>query len=1099
MRDLLTILAGLLIAALTAALVGPAFVDWTAHRSFVEARLTQALGAQVTTRGDIDVSLLPVPRLTVDALSLKTKALSIHSQALRAELAVAPLLRGDLRFIEASLTEPKIEADLDGLHLHADETREIQFERLEIKRGTLQLRTGTREIARLEGLDLQGEVASLLGPFKGQGSFVRDEKRVSFRFNTSMVEGERLRFKLISDEASGIPRIDLDGAWIFDKAPRVEGQLVATATMPVPLRLAGPLILSAEQAQMESADLRMGGEEGALSLNGQWLWRFTPQLLSMQWQARQLDLDRAREKVPGLAALLDMQLLALPLRVQLTSPAIILGGDAVSDVSLDLTRDAGRAMRIKASAAGPGSSRMTIEGQVETGFAAGFNGQVQASSRDAQRLSDWLKPFLPVVADALREIPARSGELQAELDLSQAGLSLRRMKLRLDRSTLSGALAYTRAIGQERARLFADVTSDALDLDTLPDLARPASILRDADLSLALDARAVRVARVGEGMVDAGRIRLKLVKEGKTARLEQLTLANLGGANLVARGEMDERDGALEIDVDAQRLAELASLLQRVTPGPAAQALAARAVALTPTKASLKLLANREGDVLRLHTLELDATARGTRWQASLRPQAQSGIASGSLRVETRDAPMLLRQLGIEVLPVALNGGGRLQASLRAAQQGGFDLSASGTIGGVDLSFDGQVAASHAKGAMTLNTRDAAPLLRSIGYGLPDVTQTLPLEGHGQLDWRGARLQLTQLNAALAGQRLGGTLAVEQVNARTQLSGELQAQRVSLPQLAALLFGPSLSVKQGEIWSDQRFAPGMADMPRMELRLRAQELVAIDQLALGSASLTVTTAPGLISFTHLDAQMGAARLAGEVSLRRDGPNGFLIGKLNLDRIPLPQNFAEGSLALEGEFSSSGRSAQALMSGLAGTARLQLGALRFTQLDPAAPTRVFAEAEADRLAVGEANYLGALRRELEKGAFTLTPRDALVTLAGGVARMSAPQLSASLDLRTMISEARLLLPVQSVTSRPQEPSPIVAVVWRGPLGAMKRDVEASSFVTILVAQALEREQARMKALEEDIAERASMARRQRGFEFLRRRQREVEQYLLQNPN
>lgn len=1099
MRDLLTIVAGLLIAVLTAALVGPSFVDWTAHRDFVEARLTQALGARVTTRGAIDVSLLPVPRLSVDGLVLKTQALSIESQALSVELAVAPLLRGELRFIEASLMQPKIEADLDQLHLREDEALAMQFERLDIKRGSLLLRAGGRDVARLDALDLQGEAASLIGPFKGQGTFARDEKRVSFRFNTSTVEGERLRFKLISDEAATLPRIDLDAAWIFDKSPRVEGQLQLTATQPAPWRLAGPLTLSAMQAQMDTADLRIGGEEGALVLSGQWQWAFAPASVSMQWQARQLDLDRAREKQPSLSALFEMPALTLPLRFSLTTPAIIVGGEALSDLAIDLAREANGAMRVKGSSAGPGGARVAVDGQVETGFAAGFQGQVQASLRDAPRLADWLKPFAPAVADALREIPSRVTELQGEMDVSQAGLSLRRGRLKLDRSSFAGSLAYTRAIGSERARLFADLTSDALDLDTLPDLSRPASILRDADLSLALDARAMRVARVGEGMVDAGRIRLKLVKDGKSARLEQLSLANLGGATVLARGELDERDGALEIDVDAQRLSELASLLQRVAPGPVPQALTARAVALSPMRASVKLLASRENDALRLNTLELDATARGTRWQASLRPQGASAIASGTMRVETRDAPMLLRQLGVEALPVPLNGGGRLQASLRAGRASGFDLSASGSIGGVDLSFDGQVATSRAQGAVTLNTRDAAPLLRSVGYGLPDVTTSLPVDGNAQLDWQGGQLQLTKVSGNLAGQALGGTLNADWSEPRAKLTGELQAQRVHLPQLAALLMGPSLSTKQGELWSDQPFAPGMADLPRMEIKLRAQEMVALDQLALGSASLTFTSAPGLVSFTNLDALMGAARVSGEVSLRRDGANGFLIGKLTTEGVPLPPNFADGSFALEGEFTSSGRSAQSLMSGLAGTARLRLGALRFNALDPSAPARVFAEAEADKLGIGEAAYLSALRRELEKGSFTLSQRDALVTLAGGVARIAAPQLSASLDLRNMTSEARLLFPVQGVSARPQEPTPIVAVVWRGPFNAMKREIEASSFVTVLVAHALEREQARMQALDEDIAERASMARRQRGFEFLRRRQREIEQYLQQNPN
>jgi uncharacterized protein YhdP len=179
------------------------------------------------------------------------------------------------------------------------------------------------------------------------------------------------------------------------------------------------------QAQMESADLRMGGEEGALVLNGQWQWTFAPASVSMQWQARQLDLDRAREKQPSLPALFEMPAATLPLRFSLTTPALIIGGEALSEVSLDLAREANGAMRVKASSAGPGGARVVVDGQVETGLAAGFQGQVQASLRDAPRLADWLKPFAPVVADALREIPSRVTELQGEMDVSQAGLSLR--------------------------------------------------------------------------------------------------------------------------------------------------------------------------------------------------------------------------------------------------------------------------------------------------------------------------------------------------------------------------------------------------------------------------------------------------------------------------------------------------------------------------------------------------------------------------------------------------------------------------------------------------------------------------------------------------
>jgi uncharacterized protein involved in outer membrane biogenesis len=59
LRESLTILASILIAALTAALVGPWFVDWTQQRAFIEAQLSQALGAPVETRGAIGLVFLP--------------------------------------------------------------------------------------------------------------------------------------------------------------------------------------------------------------------------------------------------------------------------------------------------------------------------------------------------------------------------------------------------------------------------------------------------------------------------------------------------------------------------------------------------------------------------------------------------------------------------------------------------------------------------------------------------------------------------------------------------------------------------------------------------------------------------------------------------------------------------------------------------------------------------------------------------------------------------------------------------------------------------------------------------------------------------------
>jgi uncharacterized protein involved in outer membrane biogenesis len=70
LRDILTVLAAVLILVLVAALAVPPFIDWGAHRGAIDAALTRAAGAEVRTEGAIAVRLLPSPRVRVEHLHL---------------------------------------------------------------------------------------------------------------------------------------------------------------------------------------------------------------------------------------------------------------------------------------------------------------------------------------------------------------------------------------------------------------------------------------------------------------------------------------------------------------------------------------------------------------------------------------------------------------------------------------------------------------------------------------------------------------------------------------------------------------------------------------------------------------------------------------------------------------------------------------------------------------------------------------------------------------------------------------------------------------------------------------------------------------------
>ena len=1119
MRESLTILACCLVAALTAALVGPWFVDWTAQRPWVEAQLSAALGRSVRTSGSIDLVLLPTPRLELGGVAFApASGASLQSGAVRLELAVMPLLRGEFRFLEASIDEPEVTVAIGAAAAPAsvgDTAQDVQFDRIDIRHGRFVLLDAAAGASlTFEGVDLQAEANSLSGPFRGGGTFARGEGRTGFRFTTGVREGDRLRLKLIVDEASGLPKLDLDGALrVAGGPPSFDGNAVLAGRAPVAWRVAGPLKLDLLGAMLEATDLHLGGDDAPVALTGVAKVSFGPNASGdIALTARQIDMDRLLSPKSGSGVEDAMRRLIadaggpanipLPLHLSLASPTVTLGGETLSDIALDLRLAPGSPVGLRASGAVPGRSRLSVEGQFETGSAARFAGRAEGEVRDLPRLADWLSPVLPDVAKNLRAFPFRSLDVAGEMELSAAGFAARSLRLKAERSVFTGAAAFTRAIGAEPARLFVDLSSDALDIDTMPDLASAGAALADADISVALDAHAVRVARFGDGMIDAGRIRLKLTKDRAGLKLDSLSISGLGGANVTASGAQGPTGGTLDVRVDAERLVDLAAFLKRVAPGPLADGLASRAVALSPTQLRLKLQAHRNSpqDALQIAGLDLDATARGTHVQASLNPGTAASAASGSALVEARDAPMLIRQVGFDAIPISGSGAGRITATMRGTGDNSFDLDLSGTVAGVSLGLESAVSGPWrqpvATGKLRLSSADAGSLLRLLGYGLPDVTQSLPVEAGSSFRMEGRRLSLTAISGSLAGTALNGTLDADADSGQPKWSGSLDLDRASLPAFAALLLGPQRSARPGVAWDDLRFGAGVSELPDANLVLRIGQLQVIEGLRARQASLRLGLAPNLLNFAEMAGIVGDGRLAGQLSLRRDGANVFLSGAATGQRLAIPGGWADGSLDGHVDFTSTGASPAALVAGLAGTGTGRLENATIGHADPGAPARVIAEADAGNIYISENDFLGALRRELDKGPLVMPTRDFDVQLAAGAARFAAPDLTATVDLRKLSIEARALLGPDTLPKDWSGQTPRLAVTWRGAWNAPQRDLDASAFVNLLATRAISREAARIDMLESDLRERAFFARRQRGLEFLRRREREIAAFVIE---
>ena len=612
MRTGLTVLAIFLIVTLTAALVGPHFVDWSRQRGLIEAQLSRVLGDPVTIRGAIDLQLLPTPFLVADQIEVadaRSGEVVFSCDEMALSLGLTSLARGELRFTQAGFTRPTLRLArapdgalaLPRLDL-AERSGAIAFDRIVVRDGRLRLAdpAGGAPLA-LGGIDFEAEAGSLLGPFKVAGAAPGPaDARIAFSLASGAVEGSRLRVKAVLGAGAGLPSAELDGALSFAEASSSAGAAalgyagaatisgsLRTATGLTPWRAAGALKANLREATFTDLEVRIGGEERALSAAGTAQAQFgAAPRLALALAAKQLNLDAllrrdgAESATPAQAfEALDATLAALgagaapplALSIDLATPAAILGGDTVTDVAVSATVAPGAPILGTLEASPPGRSHILASGTVEFGAAAGFKGRLDASFGDLGRFREWLAAGAPELAARLDAVgaalPYRSASMAGDVDLSAAGFAARNLKLVLERSTLAGSLAATRAVGADRARLFMDLRTDSLDIDALPNIGASGDFLRDVDLSLALEARAIHIARLGESQVDGGSLTLALTRTGEDLRLERFSIADLGGASVEATGAIGAQTRALSARIDAARLADFASLVHRVAPG----------------------------------------------------------------------------------------------------------------------------------------------------------------------------------------------------------------------------------------------------------------------------------------------------------------------------------------------------------------------------------------------------------------------------------------------------------------------------------------------------------------------------------------------------
>ncbi|HSV00203.1 MAG TPA: AsmA family protein [Roseiarcus sp.] len=1176
MRTVLTLVAVALVAVMSIALVTPYLIDWSSQRGEIEARLSAITGANVSLAGPIELRLLPTPYLAlgegeVSAPGQDGARLSFASA--RLELELIKLASGQFRFSDIRLEKPVLTLTraptgalklpplrMAGLHATG-------FDRLSVRDGRVKIIGAAG--SEISGVEIDAAAPWLGGPAHLNGQFSGPNNvPVVFQLASEKPGPEGTPLRLAVDAGARWPAAEFDGALQGDPAAgigalRLVGATILTGTAPggdgpTPWRIAGSTTVDLNQATLRQAEFRLGPEERAIRAEGEARLVFgSPVQISAALKSKQVNLDSLMRRkgedavAPARAAALIARFVVAALEgpgneaaidVRISAQPIILGAQTLPDASATVKAAPGAPLDLSVNVGLPGQGRLRVDGDLTTSPEAKFRGAVVATSADFTLLREWAAQGAPSAAARLAAfataLPYRSVSASGAVEASAVGFSGRNLKLTLDRSTLTGAVAFKGAQDGQPGRLDMDLASDSLDVDGLPDLTA-ANLIGDLDLSLSLRAGSLHIARVGEAQIDSGSLAVNVTKAGPEVTLKRLSVAGLDGASFDVEGAIGPDSTAATGHLRADRLHDFAALVSRVAPGDWSRMLVERAAELSPAALTFGAhggAADANG-IPAVDSLRANGSAGETRFKVTLDPRPNDSGRALTVSLDSPNSGALLRQLGVHT-PTSGGGQGAISVNANGSWEKGYDVDAASELAGAKLTWRGRFAPAAESGgaklfgSATAKSPNLAPLAIALGLAPANGGALGPADIGFDATLRGARWSLSRLQATIAGIKASGDLTLQPAKppeivtqasdeiaraeeavgsaaaprkpstpTSAEIEGQLTVERMPLSGALALTLGPPQPGRGGARWSDVRFAAPPLRPPSAAVKLKVGTLDLVEGLTARDFMTTLRFDRGRLDLDDFAMKIAGGSASGRATLRRDGDTVTLTGALALDSVALDHPGFSGRIGAALDFASTGRSPAALISGLAGSGTATFAGAALARSDPAALDRVVAKSQTPDAPLDETNIAYGFGNELSRAPLAIPDGPTPLSLSAGVMKIGPIKiregqeaLGADLDLRTLTAQARFTLTSSASQLKFWSgPPPSAAVTVDNALEAPKRQVDVSALAAALAAQAIARESDRISTMEADIRERAYFNRRLKGERFMDRRQREIEDW------
>ncbi len=1072
-------------------------------------------------------------------------AMTIENFSMDAELA--PFLRGEFLIFDMRIERPRaiVAVAANGTVDWAARpstpvpASRIALEKVTITDGRVELRHGPSGRTHIVSeIDAKLAAKSLTGPWRLEGSMSFDGAKTAVTASTGAVDEQgRIRLRVRAAPAAHALAVDADGQVEL----RQQGLVYAGAfhlleTKPedgpgkkpagqknVPgYRVNGQFSLDSHKLDVSAFRFETGPTDEPYTADGSANLDFgAQQRFAITASGAQVKFDEALGAEEGTSlrleeriaaferAVLDLPRPTIPGSITVNLPAIVAGDTTVRDVRLS-AEPAAEGWSIRSFAATlPGRTTLEAKGLLLTGDKFGFNGSLLLAVAQPSGFAAWVAKDID---DAIRRLPAAG--FSAKVEMSEQRQLFSDLELVLGNAKFRGEID-SRQPADARPSTSVKLDGDAMDVDGLSAFASlfvsdaGKNRFADTDLDLSVKAGPVNVAGLTAETLDTA-VRLR---EGRLD-IDRLSIGGLAGASISATGVIKDLagnpTGDLDASVVAADLAPLVDVLAQNLPGNPVVREVKRRVAAHPgllSDARLDVIASaaENKDGTSGVAISLQGNAGGSALSASLWGNgsvAKIAEAELSILVSARneDAAVLLAAAGLPTLPVASLGAGELTLSARgvpatelktdlelkgdqflASFQGATHLAAKGLSG---------------KGKIQLEAADIEPWLITAGLALPGIGLGTAVEFSAQADMDGGMAVLSDINAVVNEVAIGGDLNAEIKDGIPNLDGALALDELSLDPFVAMVVGESALSGDNGRWASKPFSERTMLPFTASIDISAATLSAGSR-TVGDATMSLAVGEEGLRIAGLAGTYRGGKLKGGFELKNNSGTALLSGQLQLTGADLSPVHGTGRLAGRASgsatFSGSGKSVEAIVAGLSGSGTASIRDLRIDGINEKAFGDILARADAVGRDINTKKTAAFAPEIAGQGSMSAGDVDFAFTLANGVLRappvtLKNPRAETTAELRADLNTGEFLADGTITYAAGEEAlagsEPALRFAASGQFGATTIEFDSEPLAQFLTQRALEREQARVDAMQALLLERQRLRREVRYYAGLK---------------